>query len=283
MGMAIVPSVNAAIIVTRPQPECGHWVARLRAGGMQAQALPLIELRALAPPWPSLGEGQALQAPQALMFVSAAAVRHFFSAPGAAHAAGLRLRAGQARAWVTGPGSAKTLLEMGIEQRLIDQPATDADELDSEALWSVVAPQVRPGFAALILRGRDAGSGALGRAWLADRLAQAGTELVQCVVYERARPLWSEEQLQMAARASAEGAQWLLSSSQALANLQALLPQQDWRAARALVTHSRIAQAAREAGFGSVAGLDHELRRMLASIESSDESGESAAVRTKPA
>ncbi|MGJ4749178.1 hypothetical protein ACQV5M_22630, partial [Leptospira sp. SA-E8] len=35
-------------------------------------------------------------------------------------------------------------------------------------------------------------------------------------------------------------------------NLRRLLPRQDWRQARALATHARIAQAAREAGFGQV-------------------------------
>lgn len=273
--------MDASIIVTRPEPECEQSVARLLAAGMQAQALPLIELRAIAPPWPRLGASQSFSAPAALMFVSAAAVRYFFSANAEGLAAGERLRSGQARAWVTGPGSAKALLDAGIERRLIDLPRADADELDSEALWACVAQQVRPGFDVLIVRGRDADSGALGRAWIADRLLEAGAELAQCVVYERSRPVWGAAQLELARGAAADGSQWLFSSSQALAHLQALLPGQDWAAARALATHSRIAQAARDAGFGSVALLDPQQRSMLASIESSNESGECAATRSR--
>ena len=274
--------MGASIIVTRPAPECEQWVARLRGAGMQAQALPLIELRGMAPPWPSLGSRQALQTPAALMFVSSAAVRYFFSANTQAQVAGAHLRSGQARAWVTGPGSAQALLEAGIERHLIDQPAKDADELDSEALWAAVAQQVRPGFAVLMVRGRDADSGVLGRTWLSERLLEAGAELAQQVVYERTRPAWGVPQFDLARRGATDGSQWLFSSSQALAHLQALLPGQDWREASALATHSRVAQAARDAGYGSVALLDPELRRVLASIESSNESGECPANRPSP-
>jgi uroporphyrinogen-III synthase len=271
--------MGAAIVVTRPAPECERWVARLQAAGRPALALPLIELRALAPPWPTLGSANALEVPAALMFVSAAAVRYFFSSDAQGLAVAARLRSGQARAWVTGPGSARALLDAGIERRLIDLPALDAQELDSESLWAVVSPQAGPGFAVLIVRGRDAHSGVLGRSWLADRLVGAGAELAQCVVYERTRPAWGAPQRDLARRAAADGSQWLLSSSQALAHLQALMPGQDWRAAQALVTHRRIAQAALETGFGSVAKLDPGLRKLLASIESSDESGEFTANR----
>lgn len=273
--------MGAPIIVTRPAPECARWVARLRAGGMPAHALPLIELRAVAPPWPSLGGHRALQAPAALMFVSAAAVRHFFSTNGQGQAAVAHMRSGQARAWVTGPGSAQALLDAGIGRGLIDQPAKEADELDSEALWAVVSEQLRPGLAVLIVRGRDAGSGAMGRTWFADRLIESGADLAQWVVYERTLPRWEAAQLDLAKRAATDGSLWLFSSSQALTHLQSLLPGQSWRAARAVAMHRRIAQAARDAGFGSVELLDPELRRQLASIESSNESGECADHRSR--
>lgn len=280
-GFKVQPTLGAPIIVTRPAPECAQWVARLRAGGMPAQALPLIELRAVAPPWPSLGSHQVLESPVALMFVSAAAVRHFFSANAQGQAARARLRSGQARAWVTGPGSAQALLDAGIRRGLIDQPAKDADELDSEALWAAVSPQIHPGLAVVIVRGRDAGSGALGRSWLADRLTESGADLAQWVVYERTPPRWEAAQLDLARRAATDGSLWLFSSSQALAHLQMLLPGQDWRAARAVAMHHRVEQAARDAGFGSVEPLDPELRRHLASIESSNESGECADHRSR--
>ena len=65
-----------------------------------------------------------------------------------------------------------------------------------------------------------------------------------------------------------DGSLWLLSSSQALEHLCAALPGQDWRQARALATHPRIAQAARNAGFGEVRECRPALADVAASIES---------------
>ncbi|MFS2055745.1 uroporphyrinogen-III synthase, partial [Variovorax sp. CT11-76] len=46
------------------------------------------------------------------------------------------------------------------------------------------------------------------------------------------------------------------------------LPATDWRAARAIATHPRIAQAARGAGFGTVRESAPLLEALVASIES---------------
>jgi uroporphyrinogen-III synthase len=46
------------------------------------------------------------------------------------------------------------------------------------------------------------------------------------------------------------------------------MPQTSWREARAIATHPRIEQAAREAGFGSVRGALPRLDAIVASIES---------------
>jgi uroporphyrinogen-III synthase len=61
---------------------------------------------------------------------------------------------------------------------------------------------------------------------------------------------------------------WLFSSSEAVANLQSLLPDQSWQQARAVATHPRIAQAARTAGFGVVCESRPILGAVVASIES---------------
>jgi uroporphyrinogen-III synthase len=88
------------------------------------------------------------------------------------------------------------------------------------------------------------------------------------ISYQRERPRFSPEQLQLARAAATDGAVWLFSSSEAVANLQACLPGQDWRAARALTTHGRIAEAARAAGFGVVREARPALADILASLES---------------
>jgi uroporphyrinogen-III synthase len=61
---------------------------------------------------------------------------------------------------------------------------------------------------------------------------------------------------------------WLFSSSEAVANLRALLPDQSWQQARAVATHPRIAQAARDAGFAVVCESRPALADVVASIES---------------
>ena len=53
-----------------------------------------------------------------------------------------------------------------------------------------------------------------------------------------------------------------------LANLIAAFPGQSWQGAAAVATHPRIAQAARDAGFGRVALAGAGLDALCASIES---------------
>ena len=69
-------------------------------------------------------------------------------------------------------------------------------------------------------------------------------------------------------RSGATGVAWLFSSSQAVAHLTELLPAQDWRSARAVATHPRIAQAARSAGFGVVCESRPSLDAVAAALES---------------
>ena len=258
------------ILVTRPEPEASAWAQQLRQRGLNAQALPLILIappRRIAPaptgPW------------RALMFVSGHAVQHFF-AGSPANAQALR----PARAWAPGPGTARALLTAGVSAAEIDTPAHDARQFDSEHLWQVVQHQIRPADRVLIVRGIDCPEEAppssdlaalrrgSGREWLADRIRQAGGEVDYQVVYER-RPPVAEPALLSRARAAAEdGSVWLFSSSEAVRNLQACLPELDWHGATALVTHPRIGEAATAAGFGRVLGTRPALDEVVASIES---------------
>ena len=99
-------------------------------------------------------------------------------------------------------------------------------------------------------------------------LQAAGARAEFAVAYTRGAPVFTAEQQALVQSALAQGALWLLSSSQALAHLCAAVPQQDWARARALATHPRIAQTARAAGFGAV----HECRPSLDDVGASIES-----------
>ncbi|WP_295527949.1 uroporphyrinogen-III synthase [uncultured Pseudacidovorax sp.] len=244
-----------SLIVTRPEPEATRWTEALRARGVAVHALPLIEIAPLAGAiaWPV----DAL--PQALMFVSASAVRHFFATrpPEVVVAC---------RCWATGPGTARALAEAGVDAERIDQPPAEGP-FDSESLWTRVHGQVRQGVCVWLARGADAQGRAAGRDWLSRQIEAAGGVAVQLPVYRRLVPALDEASVRIVQAALAGGSIWLFSSSEAVANLRALASWADWSRATALATHERIAQAARDAGFGAVRVVAPDLDAVAASIE----------------
>ena len=270
------------VIVTRPRREADVWVKQLRGLQLDAVALPLIHI---GEPKDASGVVQAwqnLHQYSALMFVSSNAVRYFYQSN--EHLASVKYDYGaiKYRAWATGPGTREALLAASVPADAIDAPAADAKQFDSEALWSRVQSQVKAGDKVLIVRGssvelqeaetvESSESGVMnGRPWLADQLTAAGVQVDFVVSYQRRTPVFDAAEQALIAQASADGSVWLLSSSEAVANLTSLTSARslDWSQARALATHPRIAQAAREAGFGVV----YESRPLLADVAASIES-----------
>ncbi len=250
------------VLVTRPEPEAARWVAGLRARGWEAQVLPLIAIRA-AP------DAAALQAARrgvgdwnALMFVSANAVRAFFAAD-----ANVDWPAA-VRAWAPGEATAAALREVGVPADRIAAPAADAAQWDSEHLWPRVAAGVGPGFRLLLVRGAGEDGRPAGRDWLGDQVAAAGGEVASVAAYRREVPVWDADQRALAASARGGDARWLFSSSEAVRNLATLAPGSDWSAATAVATHPRIADAATRVGFGRVLRSAPSLDAVVASIES---------------
>ncbi|MDN4589137.1 uroporphyrinogen-III synthase [Xenophilus aerolatus] len=259
------------VIVTRPAREAARWVQGLAAHGIEAVALPLIEI---APLLPGMAAGPLDARPYAaLMFVSAAAVDGFFERNRAAAPAGRAPAAidliANARCWATGPGTAQALVDAGVPPERIDVPPTAAGRFDSEALWAQVQGQLQAGARVLRVRGSDAAGRPAGRDWLARTLEATGVGVDTAVVYRRLAPRLDDAARALAAASTVdEGQVWLFSSSEAIAHLVAAMPAADWRGARAWATHARIAQAARAAGFGSVREVPASLDALVASIES---------------
>ena len=248
------------VIVTRPAREAAPWVAQLRDRGHDALALPLIAITPAPDPAPVRAAWQALGRYGAVMFVSANAVQGFF-------AAGASWPGDGPRAWAPGPATGEALRAAGVPADRLDTPAVDATQFDSESLWTEVRGQLAPGSRLLLVRGADGEGRPQGREWLSQQLASTGVAVDDVVAYARALPAWTD-----AERATARGAAaacWLFSSSEAARNLQALLPGQDWSAARAIATHPRIAQAVAALGFGYVQQCRPGLPDVVASIESS--------------
>lgn len=236
----------ARFIVTRPASTAAKWVDALRARGLEASSLPLIEI---VPERASDALRQArahLVQWQAVMFVSGNAVRCFLAATDGETGVPA---APMPRAWAPGSGTRLALVRAGWPADRIDSPDSAAHQFESESLWSQVASQVRAGTRVLIVRGGDADGRAAGRNWLAEQINAAGGCVEQVVAYRRCAPELSSTARALLVRASADGSVWLFSSAQALVHLTALAPDLTWSRARAIVTHERIGRAARELGF----------------------------------
>ncbi len=266
-------TVQRTALITRPEPEASQWVEALLAQGLQAQAFPLICIGS-APDEPRLQWArESLAGYHAVMFVSGNAARHFF---GTNSALGLVQKAQVAinsvvptRMWSPGPGTARTLKALGVAADRIDQPAVDAAQFDSESLWQQVSGHVRPGDRVLIVRGSEAGTdtepcegSGTGREWLSEQIRQAGGHVDYVAAYTRSAPVFTSEALAGARAAADDASPWVLSSVQGLGYLTSAVPGQSWSRACAVATHPRIAEAARDAGFGSV----NECRPALADV-----------------
>ena len=265
-------------IVTRPGQEADAWAAQIKRNGIEAVALPMIEIVAvpdrsqLAQAWKDLGTYDAL------MFVSSNAASHFFAARPTEIASPWVSGNKAPRAWVTGPGSRAALLAQGVPAKHIDMPAPTAQSLDSEALWLQVEAQIGAGTRILIVRGDKASEAAdapapgspsgQGRDWLAVQLQGRGAQVDYVVAYARRPPQWTADQRALVMQSLQGQDVWVWSSADALGNLLSAFPGQTWAGAKAVATHTRIAQAARLAGFGKVALAKPGLAALCASIES---------------
>jgi uroporphyrinogen-III synthase len=244
-------STALRLLVTRPAEQGQAWVQQLSAKGLDAVALPLITISALADQTPLQQSWLALAQHSLVMFVSANAVQHFF----AARPVGSSTWPAGVLAASTGPGTSSALLAAGVPAGSLVQPAAEAPNPDSEALWAQLRHLPWQGRRALVVRGEE------GRDWLADTLTAQGAQVSYVAAYRRSSPTpnAADQALLAAALAQPQRHVWLFSSSQAVSHLlawqNASQPQATWAQSRAYASHPRIAQAAVNAGFGQVMQL----------------------------
>jgi uroporphyrinogen-III synthase len=229
------------VIVTRPQAQADALVAELRAAGIEAVALPLIDIAPVTDEQPLREAWRRLDTYALLMFVSANAVQHFMRLQPASTAWPARLLAAS-----PGPSTTAALRKAGVPPALLVEPAGEV--FDSEALWQQLRTRDWQGRHVLVVRGEG------GRDWLAEQLRERGATVDFVAAYLRGPP-----QLDATARSLLDGALaqpqqhlWAISSSEAAAHLARLAPQTDWRAAAAVAPHPRIVQVLQQLGFGQV-------------------------------
>ena len=246
------------VVVTRPAAQAEAWVARLRERGIDAEALPLIEIAAAEDPAPLVDAWQKIASHRLVVFVSANAVEHFFAARPDAIA-----WPDDVAAAAPGPGTAQALLRAGCPAASIVSPTIEAAQFDSEALWERLRGRDWSGSRVLVVRGDG------GRDWLAERLVDAGAQVDTVSAYRRFAPRFTGAARDRLDAAIADGgAVWLFSSSEAIANLEAAAGPGRFGAARAVATHPRIAARARSLGFGVVVEAAPGLDAVIACLQS---------------
>ena len=250
------------VIVTRPAAQAADWVRRLEAEQIDAVALPLI---GVAP----AGDAAAVEAAWAtlatqrlVVFVSPNAVEHFF----AVRPAGMRWPTG-VLAGSPGPGTTRALLDLSVPAAQTVAPAADAAQFDSESLWRQLTAQDWQGACVLIVRGDG------GRDWLGQTLRGRGAQVTHVAVYRREAPMFDAAQHARLAAALHEPAAhlWYFSSSEAIDHLERLSAPFEplrWAEARALATHPRIAERARQLGIARVTECRPPLEAVVACIQS---------------
>jgi uroporphyrinogen-III synthase len=229
------------IIVTRPLAQANSLVAELRAGGVDAVALPLIDIAPASDLQPLRRAWQQLHSLALVMFVSANAVQHFMQARPTVADWPAQLLAGS-----TGPGTSAALREAGVPEAALVEPLGEV--FDSEALWARLSARDWQGRHVLVVRGEA------GRDWLAEQLGAAGARMDFVAAYQRVLPQLDARLVAMRDAALAQPQQhlWSFSSSEAVANLGLLSPGADWSASAALAPHPRIVAALQRLGFGQV-------------------------------
>jgi len=247
------------VLVTRPAAQAVEWVAQLHAQGLDAAALPLIGIAPARDPAAVRAAWARLADDRLLVFVSPNAAEQFFALRPADVVWPAGLQVGS-----PGPGTTRCLVALGVPVETIVEPAADAPQFDSEALWARLAAQPWAGARVLVVRGDG------GRDWLAETLREQGAQVDFVSAYERCTPRLDAAQRALLAEAIARprGHLWFFSSSEAIDHLQALAPQARWDGALAVATHPRIVTRARQAGFAQVHPTRPSLDAVVACIQS---------------
>ena len=260
--MTEVAAAAPLVVITRPRAQAAELAAAVAALGRTPVLLPLLEISPL-PDQAHLKSVLAGLADYALVaFVSPNAIDAAF-AHIAAWPDGVALA-------VLGEGSRAALLGHGITDAnaRIASPGLDAGS-DSESLLRALDLAALAGRRVLIVRGES------GRELMADGFLAAGALVTTVAAYRRCVPVMSDALAATLHRLLSDPNDWIITSSEALRGLVALvqqldppetvskLQQQHW-----IVPHARIAETARALGLAHVTLSGSGDVRLLAALQS---------------
>lgn len=251
------------VIITRPRAQAEPLAQRLRAAGHDAVELPLLDIGPVADDAPLRAALAALPSYALVAFVSPNAIDAAFAllAGGVGAATAAASGAGGVTApplapgvkWpvhvaiaVVGEGSRAALERHGLGPSVrVHCPPADGPS-DSEHLLATLDLPALRGQKVLLIRGQD------GRELMADGFRAAGARVDVVAAYTRRIPMLTPELSAQLCDLLVETNTWIITSSEALRGLVALVqqcPQPDLvsklQQQQFLVPHARIEQTAR--------------------------------------
>ncbi|WER45208.1 fused uroporphyrinogen-III synthase HemD/membrane protein HemX [Cupriavidus sp. WKF15] len=255
------------VVVTRPAGQSRQLTEALQAAGLDVLGFPLLAIGPAADDAPLRAALARLGEFALVVFVSPNAIQYALDALASVQGNAMAQWPSGVPVAVVGPASVTALAERGItapDHRVIAPAgagcnatngvaAGEEARFDSEALWAQLDPAALRGRAVLIVRGNG------GRDWLGDRMREAGAEVTAVEAYQRNLPEPSAMQWQAVRDGLGAGAApqaWLLTSSEAVRNLdtlarQNLSPQElaTLKQVQCIAPHARIAEQAEALGF----------------------------------
>jgi uroporphyrinogen-III synthase len=260
------PEAAPTVVVTRPLAQAAVLQQKIAASGRHAVLFPLLDILPLA-------DSSVLDAILAELERFALAA---FVSPNAIDAAFARqpVWPTDVALAVMGEGSRQALAAHGITDATHRIYRPRGARTDSQTLLEALDLPALAGRQALILRGES------GRELLGEGLRAAGVLVTQVAAYRRAAPVADAAAQETLARLLANDNQWIITSSEALRFLVAMvtsLPIASGASVSRLqqqiliVPHVRIAETARSLGFCNVLQCASGDESILAALQFQDE------------
>lgn len=221
---------GCTVVITRPAGTGTALAKKVKASGGVPLLLPGLSLRAATDAPHARTQWREAQHDDVLIFTSPAAVRYAWALAPFADTHGAVIAVGH--------GTARALRRLGIDAEI------PASRQDSEGVLALPSLQQLRGRRIALITAPG------GRGLMPQQLAERGAVLRHVHVYQRTASRLTRRHIEAVQHLTA-GACVLLSSAEAIQNLQAQLPALAWQRlceATAIVSSERIAQAARQAG-----------------------------------